>query len=113
MSAAWKGTQADEATRQRTAVTRDPAVLILDDALSSIDTQTQAEILANLSEVLKGRTSLLISQRISTVKEADQIIVLEDGQISERGNHRSLLAQNGLYASMYRRELLSQELDEG
>jgi ATP-binding cassette subfamily B multidrug efflux pump len=102
--------------KQRTAiaraVTRDPAVLILDDALSSIDTQTQAEILSNLRGVLAGRTSLIISQRISTVKEADQIIVLDEGRIIERGDHRSLLAQNGLYASMYRRELLSQELDE-
>ncbi len=102
--------------KQRTAiaraVVRDPAVLILDDALSSIDTQTQSEILSGLRRVLAGRTSLIISQRISTVKEADQIIVLDDGQIIERGDHRSLLAQNGLYANMYRRELLSQELEE-
>ncbi len=102
--------------KQRTAIARavmrDPAILILDDALSSIDTQTQAEILANLREVMTGRTRLIISQRISTVKEADQIIVIDDGRIIERGDHRSLLAQNNLYASMYRRELLSQELDE-
>jgi ATP-binding cassette subfamily B protein len=102
--------------KQRTAIARavmrDPRILILDDALSSIDTQTQSEILANLREVLAGRTSLIISQRISTVKEADQIIVIDDGQIIERGDHRSLLTQNGLYANMYRRELLSQELEE-
>lgn len=102
--------------KQRTAIARavmrDPAVLILDDALSSIDTQTQSEILQNLRTVLAGRTSLIISQRISTVKEADQIIVIDDGQIIERGDHRSLLAHNGLYANMYRRELLTQELEE-
>jgi ATP-binding cassette subfamily B protein len=101
--------------KQRTAIARaimrDPAILVLDDCLSSIDTQTQAEILNNLKNVLKGRTSLLISQRISTVKEADQIIVLGEGQIIERGTHRELLAKNGLYAAMYRRELLSQELE--
>jgi ATP-binding cassette subfamily B protein len=102
--------------KQRTAIARavmrDPAILILDDALSSIDTQTQAEILDNLRQVMAGRTSLIISQRISTVKDCDQILVLDNGQIIERGNHRSLLAHNGLYASMYRRELLSQELEE-
>ncbi len=102
--------------KQRTAISRailrDPRILILDDALSSIDTQTQAEILANLRQVLAGRTSLLISQRISTIKECDQILVLDNGEIIERGDHRSLLTHNGLYASMYRRELLSQELEE-
>ena len=102
--------------KQRTAIARavmrDPTVLILDDALSSIDTQTQAAILANLREVMQGRTTLIISQRISTIKECDQILVLDDGRITERGNHQTLLNGNGLYASMYRRELLSQELEE-
>jgi ATP-binding cassette subfamily B protein len=100
--------------KQRTAlaraVMRDPAILILDDALSSIDTHTQSEILAGLREVLRGRTSLIISQRISTVKEADQILVLHDGKIKERGTHTELVAQRGIYASMYRRELLTHEL---
>jgi ATP-binding cassette, subfamily B, multidrug efflux pump len=100
--------------KQRTAlaraVMREPAILILDDALSSIDTHTQSEILSRLRDVLRGRTSLIISQRISTVKDADQILVLADGKIRERGTHMELVAQRGIYASMYRRELLTHEL---
>jgi ATP-binding cassette subfamily B protein len=103
--------------KQRTAlaraIMRDPAILILDDALSSIDTQTQAEILAGLRQVLANRTSIIISQRISTVKAADEIVVLDDGRIIEQGTHQTLLTRSGMYARMYRRELLSQELDEG
>ena len=102
--------------KQRTsiarAIMRDPRILILDDALSSIDTQTQAEIVSNLRQAMQGRTTLIISQRISTIKDLDQILVLNDGWIIERGNHQTLLNHNGLYASMYRRELLSQELEE-
>jgi ATP-binding cassette, subfamily B, multidrug efflux pump len=100
--------------KQRTAlaraIMRDPAILILDDSLSSIDTHTQSEILAGLRDVLKDRTSIIISQRISTVKDADQILVLDNGKIVERGTHTELVAQRGIYASMYRRELLSHEL---
>ena len=100
--------------KQRTAlaraIMRDPAILILDDALSSIDTHTQSEILAGLHKVLEGRTSIIISQRISTVKDADQILVLDDGKIVERGTHTELVASRGRYAKMYRRELLSHEL---
>jgi ATP-binding cassette subfamily B protein len=100
--------------KQRTAlaraIMRDPAILVLDDSLSSIDTHTQSEILAGLREVLKGRTSIIISQRISTVKDADQIIVLDRGKVAERGTHAELVAQRGIYAGMYRRELLSHEL---
>ena len=100
--------------KQRTAlaraVMRDPAILILDDALSSIDTHTQSEILAGLRDVLGGRTSLIISQRISTVKDVDQILVLSDGKIAERGTHSELVALRGIYASMHRRELLAHEL---
>ncbi|MEO8285070.1 MAG: ABC transporter ATP-binding protein [Chloroflexota bacterium] len=100
--------------KQRTALSRaimrDPRILILDDSLSSIDTQTQAEILAGLRTVLKDRTSIIISQRISTVKDADQIIVLDEGKVIERGTHSELVARRGTYAKMYRRELLSSEL---
>jgi ATP-binding cassette subfamily B protein len=100
--------------KQRTAIARavmrDPAILVLDDALSSIDTNTQSQILASLDHVLAGRTSILIAHRISTVKAADNIIVLDDGRVVEEGRHADLLAQGGVYAQMYRRELLTQEL---
>jgi ATP-binding cassette subfamily B protein len=100
--------------KQRTAlaraIMRAPSILILDDSLSSIDTHTQSEILSGLRDVLKGRTSIIISQRISTVKDADQILVLENGRIVERGSHQELVARRGTYAQMYRRELLTHEL---
>lgn len=102
--------------KQRTAIARailrDPAILVLDDALSSVDTHTAAEILAGLRTLMKGRTSIIIAQRIATVKDADQIIVLHNGTIVERGTHRELLEQGGRYADMYRRELLQAELEE-
>jgi ATP-binding cassette subfamily B multidrug efflux pump len=102
--------------KQRTAIARavlrDPAILVLDDALSSIDTNTQSQILAGLQGVLAGRTSILIAHRISTVKGADQILVIDEGRVVEQGRHADLLTQQGIYAQMYRRELLSQELDE-
>jgi ATP-binding cassette subfamily B protein len=94
------------------AILRDPAILVLDDALSSVDTHTAAEILAGLRTLMKGRTSIIIAQRIATVKDADQIIVLHDGMIVERGAHRELLERGGWYADMYRRELLQAELEE-
>ncbi len=93
------------------AVLRDPPVLVLDDALSSVDTHTAAEILAGLREVMRGRTSIIIAQRIATAREADQIIVLHEGRIVERGAHTELLRQGGRYAAMYRRELLAAELE--
>lgn len=94
------------------AVLRDPSILVLDDALSSVDTHTASEILSGLREVMRGRTSIIIAQRIATVKDADQIIVLHDGRIVEQGSHRALLEQGGRYAAMYRRELLQAELEE-
>ena len=82
--------------KQRTAIARavlrDPAILVLDDALSSVDTHTASEILAGLREVMQERTSIIIAQRIATVKDADRVIVLHEGRIVEQGRHRELLA---------------------
>ncbi len=94
------------------ALVRDPAILVLDDALSSVDTQTAAEILADLRDVLETRTSLIIAHRIATVKDADRIIVMNEGQIVEQGTHESLIAANGLYARMVDRELRGDHVDE-
>jgi len=100
--------------KQRTAIARavakDPRVLILDDALSAVDTYTEAEILRRLRGVMRERTSIIVAHRISTVKDADEIIVLDEGRIAERGSHRALLQHDGLYAKMYRRQLLEAEL---
>ena len=102
--------------KQRTAIARavlrDPRILVLDDALSSVDTHTAAEILAGLRGVMQDRTSIIIAQRIATGKDADQVIVLHEGRIDERGQHRELVQQSGRYAAMYRRELLEAELTE-
>jgi ATP-binding cassette subfamily B multidrug efflux pump len=99
--------------KQRTAlaraVLRDPNVLILDDSLASVDTHTAAEILAGLRDVMKGRTSIMIAQRIASVKDADRVIVLHNGEIVEQGTHRELSQGDGRYAAMYRRELLESE----
>jgi ATP-binding cassette subfamily B protein len=100
--------------KQRTALARalmiDPAILILDDSLSAVDTYTEEEILAGLRGIMRQRTSILVSHRISTVREADQIFALHDGRIAERGTHDELVALNGLYAAMYRKQLLEEEL---
>jgi ATP-binding cassette subfamily B protein len=100
--------------KQRTALARavltDPRILILDCALSAVDTYTEEEILTRLAGVMKARTSILVSHRISTVRDADLIIVLADGRIVERGRHDDLVAYNGAYAEMYRKQLLEDEL---
>jgi len=102
--------------KQRTslarAIAKDPAILILDDAMSSVDTHTEAEILRHLRNVMQGRTTIVISHRCSTVKNLDHIIVLDEGQIVEEGNHVKLLQEDGLYAEMYRRQLIGEELEE-
>ncbi len=100
--------------KQRTALARavmiDPQILILDDALSAVDTYTEEEILSRLRGVMQQRTSILVSHRISTVRDADQIFVLENGRIAERGRHDTLVAHGGLYAALYRKQLLEEEL---
>jgi ATP-binding cassette, subfamily B, multidrug efflux pump len=101
--------------KQRTAIARavlrDPRILILDDALSSVDTQTEEQILTRLQSVLRGRTSILISHRISTVRGADQIVVLENGEIAERGTHQELLESGTYYPELYQKQLLEDELE--
>jgi ATP-binding cassette, subfamily B, multidrug efflux pump len=94
------------------AVLRDPAILVLDDAMSSVDTHTAAKILGGLRKIMEGRTSIIIAQRIATVKDANQIILLHEGAIIEQGTHQELLARGERYAAMYRRELLEAELSE-
>jgi len=100
--------------KQRTAIARAvirrPEILILDDALSSVDTQTEERILHHLRDVMRDRTSILISHRVSTVKDADKIVVLDDGQIVEQGTHEELLALGGIYADLYEKQLLEEEL---
>jgi ATP-binding cassette subfamily B protein len=102
--------------KQRTAIARalvrNPLVLILDDSLSAVDTATEERILNALKEVRKGRTALVVSHRVSSVKDADHIIVLDDGRIVERGTHESLLAHGGYYADLYRRQTLEEEIEE-
>src|SRR5688572_13521241 len=100
--------------KQRTAISRavvrDPKILILDDALSSVDTYTEEQILQELENVMRDRTSILISHRVSTVKGADEIVVLEKGEIVEQGTHAQLLERGGYYAELHRKQLLEDEL---
>jgi ATP-binding cassette subfamily B protein len=100
--------------KQRTSLARalvtEPRVLILDDALSAVDTYTEDEILHRLREVRRGRTCLIVSHRVSTVRDADVIVVLDDGRLAERGTHDALVAQKGIYAELHRRQLLEDEL---
>ncbi|HEY7220937.1 MAG TPA: ABC transporter ATP-binding protein [Candidatus Binatia bacterium] len=105
------GGQKQRATLAR-ALIMDPPVLILDDCLSSVDAQTEAEILHELRAILKEKTCLIISHRISAVREADEILVLEEGKIIERGNHDKLVRDGGVYAELYQQQRLSEELEQ-
>ncbi len=102
--------------KQRTsiarAIMRNPKILLLDDSLSAVDTYTEEEILKRLRAVMKNRTSIIISHRISTVKDADLIVVLDKGQIAEQGTHESLVSLGGIYSELYEKQLLEQELEK-
>ena len=101
--------------KQRTAIARailrDPRILILDDALSSVDTLTEERILTHLAGVMRGRTVILISHRVSTVRQAERIVVLEHGRIVEQGSHAELVRAGGYYADLSRKQMLEEELE--
>jgi ATP-binding cassette, subfamily B, multidrug efflux pump len=102
--------------KQRTAIARallrNPRILVLDDALSSVDTHTEDKILNHLREIMQGRTTIFISHRVSTVRNADRIAVLHQGRIVELGTHEELIALNGYYTDLYNKQLLEEELAE-
>ena len=100
--------------KQRTsiarAVLRDPKILILDDALASVDTYTEEQILAGLRRVMEGRTTVMISHRVSTARNADQIAVLADGRVVELGTHEELIGRGGYYTGLFEKQMLEEEL---
>ena len=110
-----RGVNLSGGEKQRTtlarAVARDPRILILDDALSAVDTHTEAQILDDLTRVMEGRTSFIISHRVSAVMNADLILVLDGGRIVERGRHADLIAVGGTYAQLLRRQMLEQDIE--
>jgi ATP-binding cassette subfamily B multidrug efflux pump len=111
-----RGTTLSGGQKQRVSIARalilDAPILILDDSLSAVDTKTEELILENLKEVREGKTNIIIAHRISTVRHADRIVVLEEGRVAEYGNHESLLEMQGIYADMYEKQQLEEELSE-
>jgi ATP-binding cassette subfamily B protein len=103
--------------KQRAALARaiavSPRILVLDDALSAVDTETEEQILLGLRDVRRGRTTFLVSHRVSTVKDADLIVALRDGRVVEKGTHDELVARGGFYADLHRRQLLEEEIETG
>ena len=102
--------------KQRSSIARalkkDAPILILDDALSAVDTDTEEKILKNLKENRKGKTTILIAHRISTIQNADLILVLEDGEAKECGNHRELMELGGIYKDMFEKQQLEAAIGE-
>jgi len=91
------------------AIIREPQILIFDDCLSAVDTRTEEQILKNLGKIMKGKTSILIAHRVSTIKNADKILVLDGGEIMEQGSHKTLMAKKGIYFELYEKQLLEEQ----
>ena len=110
------GASLSSGEKQRISIARalilDPEILILDDSLSAVDTDTEEQIKANLARCRGGKTNIIIAHRISTLQDADNIIVLEDGRISQEGTHTELLEQGGFYSELYNKQLLEKMREE-
>jgi len=110
-----RGVSLSGGQRQRVAIARalvrEPKILLLDDCLSAVDTETEAAILDGLRAAMRGRTCIIASHRLAAVKEASEIVVLDEGRVAERGTHEALLAKGGLYAELWARQKLEAELE--